>query len=260
LFNPWLGKSIRIFLIMLLSTVAFGQTTSALVSSPATPEEYLHSLIGQKLLMLQFGDADHSKIKKSDLDKVKISCDSAVQIQGVRDKEREVTFDWLLIGIPEIGKNVPRNCRNKSAHLNGTLTITHLASDETAASLAESVSKVLQTPEQYLATELLSFRAPLELNSIEGTLEGVAPVVPLLIVNGTFSDLARKRKYHGIVKVRFTIGTDGRVHQPEIINSGGMGLDEQVLTVLPLWRYQPANKNGKSVAVTVEVKMSFSFP
>ena len=256
--NSWLGKSIRIFLIMLLSTVAFGQTTPASVSSPATPEEYVHSLIGQKLLMLQFGDADHTEIKKSDLVNVLISCDIAVQIRGVDYKERKLSFDWKQIGTPDTGKNIPRYCRDNKIHPEGTLIITDLALDETAASLAELISKVLQTPEQYLAALGVPFHTPPDPNTEGPLMAGATRPRDLLTVDGTFSDEARKKKYYGTVKVRLVIGTDGHVHHPEIISTPGMGLDEQALAVLPLWRFQPASKNGKAVAVQINMEMAFN--
>lgn len=250
-------KPAQIFLIMLLGTVAFTQT-AAPAPTMATSDEYLHSLTGQKLIMLHFGDTDHSKVKKSDLHKVKISCDSAVQIQAVHYKKREVTFEWIQIGTLETKNNIPRNCRDNNTHPKGTLTITELAADETAASLAESVSKVLQTPEQYLATEGISFNPQPESGVQRPASGGFVPPKVLLSVDGVFSQESLRSKYAGAVMVSFIVGTDGCAHQPKISRPLGMGLDEQALAVLPLWRFQPASKDGKPVAASMNMEMSFN--
>lgn len=243
---------------LLLSVASFCQSPQEAAPKTQTPGEYLQSLSGQKLLMLQFGDADHSKVKKSDLHKVKISCDLAVQIQSVRYKEGEVTFDWVQIGAPQAGKNFPHNCRDRVYHDHGTLTITQLAPDETATSLAESVSKVLQTPEQYLATEGVPFNLqpkPDAQKPVSGTL---IPPKPLLMIDGAFSQQALRSKYAGAVTISFTVGIDGIAHQPKISRPLGMGLDEQALAVLPLWRFQPGSKDGKPVAASLNIEMEFN--
>ncbi|HET9284309.1 MAG TPA: energy transducer TonB [Candidatus Angelobacter sp.] len=243
--------------LLLLTVTSFCQSPQATAPKAQTPEEYLHSLSGQKLLMLHFGDDDHAKVKKGDLHKVKISCDLAVQIQAVRYKEREVTFDWVQIGTPQATKNFPHNCRDRVYHGRGTLTITQLASDETANSLAESVSKVLQTPEQYLATEGVPFLLPPKPDGqklVSGTL---IPPRPLLFIDGAFSQQALRSRYAGAVTISFIVGTDGLAHQPKITRPLGMGLDEQALAVLPLWRFQPGSKDGKPVAASLNIEMEF---
>ncbi len=46
------------------------------------------------------------------------------------------------------------------------------------------------------------------------------------------------------VKVNFIIGTDGRVHSPLILQSGGRLADRDVLRTVRIWRYRPATCNG----------------
>lgn len=244
--------------LVLLSVASFCQSPQATAPNTQTPEEYLHSLSGQKLLMLQFGDADHSKVKKSDLHKVKISCDLAVQIQAVRYKKQEVTFDWVQIGTPQADKNFPHNCRDRVDHKRGTLTITQLAPDETATSLAESISKVLQTPEQYLATEGVPFPLPPKPDGQKPVSGTLIPPRPLLWIDAAFSQQALRSKYAGSVTISFIVGTDGLAHQPKITRPLGMGLDEQALAVLPLWRFQPGSKDGKPAALNLNIEMEFN--
>lgn len=58
------------------------------------------------------------------------------------------------------------------------------------------------------------------------------------------------------VKVSFIIGTDGLVHSPLILESGGRARDRNVLRTVRTWRYRPATCNG--VPTEAEGKIEFS--
>jgi TonB family protein len=58
------------------------------------------------------------------------------------------------------------------------------------------------------------------------------------------------------VKVSFIIGTDGLVHSPLILQSGGWVGDRDVLRAVRTWRYRPARCNG--VPTEAEGKVEFS--
>lgn len=58
------------------------------------------------------------------------------------------------------------------------------------------------------------------------------------------------------VRVSFIIGTDGRVHSPLILESGGAAGDRRVLQTVRTWRYRPATCNG--VPTETEGKIEFS--
>jgi len=58
------------------------------------------------------------------------------------------------------------------------------------------------------------------------------------------------------VKVSFIIGSDGRVHSPLILQSGGPAGDRNVLRTVRAWRYRPATCNG--VPTEAEGKIEFS--
>lgn len=46
------------------------------------------------------------------------------------------------------------------------------------------------------------------------------------------------------VKINFVIGTDGRVHSPLILESGGRLRDRDILRTVRTWRYRPATCDG----------------
>jgi TonB family protein len=60
----------------------------------------------------------------------------------------------------------------------------------------------------------------------------------------------------GKVAVSFIIGTDGRVHSPVVIESGGSDEDSSVLETVRGWRYRPATCNA--VPAETESKVEFS--
>ncbi len=243
---------------LLFSIGAISQTSPEPAKLQA-PHDFLQAMAGKKMIFLQFGDADKTKLKKNDLTKVKISCDLVVQIKEASQHKDKVSIAWEQIGTPSLwGKNVPRACRDNMSHDAGTLVITGFAPDETEDSLAASLSKILQTPEQYLATAGIIFDLPAEPDIL-----GMVPFAPefpkaLLSVDPAFSEEARKSKYMGTLVVTFYVGTDGRVHRPTIPRPPGMGLDQQVLNVLPLWRFRPAHNADKPVPASLQTEISFN--
>lgn len=82
--------------------------------------------------------------------------------------------------------------------------------------------------------------------------EEVQPPEALATPNPLFTPAARGRR----VKVSFIIGTDGHVHSPLILESGGMLGDWHVLRAVRTWRYRPATCNG--VPTETEGKIEFS--
>jgi TonB family protein len=252
---------IRLFFVLLLSAAAIGQTATPSMPKQRPPQDVLQTLADQKLVLLQFGDADKTKLKKNNLNKVKISCDLVVQIKEARQHKDAVTISWEQIGRPVLwDKRRPRECRDNMSHDNGVLVVTGFAADETADSLAASLSKVLQTPEQYLATAGIIFDLPPEpdIQGMVTTPSSSEMPKALFTVDPAFSEQARRSKYQGRVMITFYVGTDGRVHRPAIPHPLGMGLDQQALNVLPLWRFRPAHNLDKPVPASLNTEISFN--
>lgn len=72
-----------------------------------------------------------------------------------------------------------------------------------------------------------------------------------------FSEEARKAKYQGIVGLNVIIGPDGRIHNPQVVHSLGMGLDEKALEGVKTWRCDPGHKDGRAVSVAVYIEVDF---
>jgi protein TonB len=72
-----------------------------------------------------------------------------------------------------------------------------------------------------------------------------------------FSEEARKAKYQGVVGMNVVVGPDGRVHDPHVVHSLGMGLDEEALKTVKLWKFEPGKRNGQPVSVAVYIEVDF---
>jgi periplasmic protein TonB len=73
-----------------------------------------------------------------------------------------------------------------------------------------------------------------------------------------FSEEARKAKYQGVVVLNIIVGVDGRVHSPRVVRSLGMGLDEKALEGVKIWKFDPSKKDGRPVAVEMNIEVAFN--
>lgn len=73
-----------------------------------------------------------------------------------------------------------------------------------------------------------------------------------------FSEEARKTKHQGEVILLATIGADGLPRNLTVVRSLGMGLDEKALETVRTWRFDPAKKDGRPVAVQMNIIVNFN--
>jgi TonB family protein len=72
-----------------------------------------------------------------------------------------------------------------------------------------------------------------------------------------FSEQARQAKYEGTVVLMATVSAGGKVADVRVVSSAGMGLDEKAIEAVRRWKFKPATKDGKPVAVQVAVEVAF---
>ncbi len=72
-----------------------------------------------------------------------------------------------------------------------------------------------------------------------------------------YSEEARRAKYQGSVVLWVVIGPDGRPRDIRVQRSLGMGLDEKAIEAVRKWRFDPAKKDGRPVAVQVNIEVNF---
>jgi hypothetical protein len=116
------------------------------------------------------------------------------------------------------------------------------------------VDRLLQTPEAYLESQGVAFDlspgdAPTEVASREvhapadeKTLGRQIETWPevLLSVDPWYHHGSDRIRQEGEVKVEAIVGTDGRIHTPQVKTGMGDPHQRAVLRVLPLWRFEPA--------------------
>ena len=59
------------------------------------------------------------------------------------------------------------------------------------------------------------------------------------------------------VVLKVIVGTDGLVHDVQVIGSLGPGFDEEAIKAVRRWTFKPASAQGKPVAASINVQMVF---
>lgn len=72
-----------------------------------------------------------------------------------------------------------------------------------------------------------------------------------------YSEEARKAKYQGTVVLWLIVGPDGNPRDVRVARSLGMGLDQKAIEAVRRWKFEPAMKDGKPVAVQINVEVNF---
>ena len=225
-----------------------------------TAQNFIPSLVGQKLILRYFGEKEKASLRKEDLSRLKGTCDVAVQVRAARWMRDKVQLQWELIGTPSVPGQPRGVCSNTMIIDAGRIEISGFDKDESVDSLVASLSAILQSPEQYLAAKGIQFNLK---PGADNENAGPAPKEPydkpktLLAIDPTFSEDARRAKLQGVVVVAINVGSDGRIHSPRIVRNPGYGLDEMALKVLPLWRYEPARKLDKAIPLAMNIEMNF---
>ncbi len=86
---------------------------------------------------------------------------------------------------------------------------------------------------------------------------GVTQPVPIVTPEAEFSDEARRQKYEGVCLISVIIDAQGNPQSPRVVRRLGMGLDEKALEAVMKYRFKPARKDGKPVAVRISVMVNF---
>jgi len=72
-----------------------------------------------------------------------------------------------------------------------------------------------------------------------------------------FSEEARKAKFSGNVIVSLIVGADGKPRNVHVLRGVGMGLDQKAVEAVEQYKFKPALKDGKPVAVYVNIDVTF---
>jgi len=72
-----------------------------------------------------------------------------------------------------------------------------------------------------------------------------------------YSEEARKAKYSGTCMLWLVVGPDGKPRDIRVARTLGLGLDEKAIEAVRTWRFEPAMRDGRPVAVMINVEVSF---
>jgi TonB family protein len=73
-----------------------------------------------------------------------------------------------------------------------------------------------------------------------------------------YSEEARLKKVNGQVTLSAIIGVNGRVTDIQVDKPLGYGLDEKAIQAVSQWRFEPAQKDGKPVAILATIMVNFT--
>jgi periplasmic protein TonB len=86
---------------------------------------------------------------------------------------------------------------------------------------------------------------------------GVSAPRPVFTPDPEYSEEARKAKFQGTCVLWLVVGPDGRPRDIRVARTLGLGLDEKAIEAVKQWKFEPAMKDGKPVAVQINVEVSF---
>lgn len=86
---------------------------------------------------------------------------------------------------------------------------------------------------------------------------GVIAPKPVSMPDPEYTDRARKKKLHGTVVVAMIVTPEGDVRDLKIMHGLDKDLDKQALAAVGTWKFEPATKDGKPVAVHLKAEVDF---
>jgi protein TonB len=86
---------------------------------------------------------------------------------------------------------------------------------------------------------------------------GVTPPKSVYAPNPTYDEHARKKKINGTVILAIIVTAEGTVRDVKVIKSLDPGLDKQAMAAVRTWKFEPATKKGKPVAVHLKTEADF---
>jgi TonB family protein len=87
---------------------------------------------------------------------------------------------------------------------------------------------------------------------------GVTRPKPVFMPDPPYTDSAARKKIHGEVLLKVIVTMDGNVRDVQVVKALEESLDRQSVTTVSTWRFEPGTKDGKPVAVEINVEVTFN--
>jgi TonB family protein len=85
----------------------------------------------------------------------------------------------------------------------------------------------------------------------------VTPPRLIYKVDPKFAEQSSKAPPEGTVVLSLIVNKDGTVRKLRVLRSVRADLDEKAVSAVSSWRFQPATKEGKAVAVVINIEVNF---
>ena len=87
--------------------------------------------------------------------------------------------------------------------------------------------------------------------------DGVTPPKSIYAPNPEYDEAARKAKLNGFVVLSLIVTLEGNAKDVKVTKSLSPGLDQKSIEAVSKWKFAPATKDGKPVAVELHVQTTF---
>jgi len=260
--RSWCGL---VFLALLLPACRTGGAKGG-PASPAPPPDFLRSYEGSLRVLRARGDERAITARAGD--RWAGECDVAVRVRSVAFEKAAARFALDAVGTPKVGA---RGVKCKRLEPTIQLALTGFPAGAAESAVSSRVDELLPTPEAYLRAKGTPFdraagEAPSEVasqqpdaNEAERRLARavVAWPKPLLSVDPTFRDPAKKVRYQGLIEIEAVVGSDGRLYRPKVKTTLEPTHESAVLGALPFWRFEPARRADGPLGARVPLQLGF---
>jgi vitamin B12 transporter len=124
--------------------------------------------------------------------------------------------------------------------------------------MKERINRIISRPAAWLslfASSAAAQTAGTPAESVE-----LQPPQLLESVEAAYPEQARVAGFEGTVLLRLSIDADGRVTEAEVTQPAGNGFDEAARDAVLQFRFQPAKRNGESIAARILFPYEFRLP
>ncbi len=234
----------------------------ATLATPQDVESRLKTYVG--IIYLLRGEGNHAEVRisRAALGIYRGQCDVAIEITRAEFATSGIQFDAVIVGTVQLAGHNTIVCPNFPAALK--IFMAGFTRQETPQNLAAAIDKELLQPDAYLASYNITISAArtspgdMETPLAQPGTVGLSPPKPLLSVNAAYTDAVRRARLNGIVTVQATVGRDGHLYSGTVLNALDPAIDQRVLSLLPLWRLQPARVDEDPVAFQVSLATTFN--